>query len=44
MNRLIAPLALVITLAAAGSAWAAPSPSGKLDAAKFFAERLLNGN
>ena len=44
MNRTIASIALVVTLALAGAANAAPSQDNGDFAAKFFAERALNGN
>lgn len=44
MNRILAPLAVIVTLAAAGSAWAAPTKSTGFEATKFFTNLARNSN
>ena len=44
MNRILAPLAVIVTLVAASSAWAAPAKNTGFDTTKFFTELSRNGN
>jgi hypothetical protein len=44
MNRILTPVVVIVTLAAASSAWAAPTKSTGFNATKFFANLARDSN